>query len=269
MDDTKRAAGLERAFAARLLDVLIRAALILALAVLCYQVFAPFLVLMVWAVILAVSLYPLHQALARKMGGRQGWAATLIALLGIALIVAPAAVLMSSVGDSVQRLVHEVQQNTLKIPPPPAAVADWPLVGEKIHGLWAKAYADMPALITSLQPKIAELAKSALAMVASIGGGILAFIAAFIVGGILMAFGESAGRACRAIFERVVGVERGRQFATLSVATIRAVAQGVIGIAFIQALAVGLCLLAAGIPLAGVLSGVVLVLMTVPSDSAK
>jgi predicted PurR-regulated permease PerM len=260
MDDNNREAGLERAFAARLLDVLIRAALILAMAVLCYQVFAPFLVLMVWAVILAVSLYPLQQALARRMGGRQGWAATLITLLGIALIVAPAAVLMSSVGDSVHRLVHELQQNTLKIPPPPATVADWPLVGEKLHGLWAKAYADMPALITSLQPKIGELAKSALAMVASIGGGILAFIAAFIVGGILMAFGESAGRACRAIFERVVSVERGRQFAALSVATIRAVAQGVIGIAFIQALAVGLCLLAAGIPLAGVLSGVVLVL---------
>src|SRR5687767_9261600 len=35
-----------------LLDVLIRAGLILALAVLCFQVFAPFLHLMVWAVIL-------------------------------------------------------------------------------------------------------------------------------------------------------------------------------------------------------------------------
>jgi hypothetical protein len=46
----------------------------------------------------------------------------------------------------------------------------------------------------------------------------------------------------------------------LSVATIRAVAQGVIGIAFIQAILVGLCLLVAGVPLAGVLAVVVLVL---------
>ncbi len=52
-----------------LLDVLIRAGLILALVVLCYQVFAPFLTLMVWAVILAVALYPLHQYLAGKIGG--------------------------------------------------------------------------------------------------------------------------------------------------------------------------------------------------------
>lgn len=38
-----------------LLDVLIRAGLILALAVLCYQVFAPFLTLMVWALAVAAS----------------------------------------------------------------------------------------------------------------------------------------------------------------------------------------------------------------------
>jgi predicted PurR-regulated permease PerM len=55
-------------------------------------------------------------------------------------------------------------------------------------------------------------------------------------------------------------MERGAQFTVLSVATIRAVAQGVIGIAFIQAILVGLCLLVAGVPLAGVLAVVVLVL---------
>ena len=62
------------------------------------------------------------------------------------------------------------------------------------------------------------------------------------------------------IFGRIAGAERGAAFTTLSTATIRAVAQGVIGIAFIQALVVGLCLLIAGVPLAGVLAGVVLVL---------
>ena len=84
--------------------MLIRAGLILALVMLCYRIFSPFLVLMVWALILAVTLYPLHQALAARMGGRQGWAATLITLLGVALIVAPTAVLLNSVGDSVHRL---------------------------------------------------------------------------------------------------------------------------------------------------------------------
>lgn len=67
---------LDPAASEALLDVLIRAGLILALVLLCYRVFAPFLVLVVWAVILAVALYPLHLALARAMGGRHGLAAT-------------------------------------------------------------------------------------------------------------------------------------------------------------------------------------------------
>jgi len=63
----------EQRLASPLLDVLIRTGLILAMAMLCYQVFAPFLTLMVWAVILAVTLYPLHQALASTIGGSKDW----------------------------------------------------------------------------------------------------------------------------------------------------------------------------------------------------
>ena len=251
----------ERRRSRLLLDVLIRAGLILALVLLCYRVFSPFLVLMVWALILAVTLYPLHQALAARMGGRQGWAATLIILLGVALIVVPTAVLMNSLGDSVHRLIDDVQQNTLQVPPPKPGVAEWPVVGDegaRLSGNWRTT--DLPALVKSLQPKIGDLAKAALAMVAGIGGGILAFVAAFIVAGIMMAFGEAGDRASRSIFARIVGSERGDEFTDLSTATIRAVAQGVIGVAFIQAIIVGLCLLVAGVPLAGVLAVVVLVL---------
>ena len=64
----------------------------------------------------------------------------------------------------------------------------------------------------------------------------------------------------RRLLARIFGYERGDRFTALSVATVRAVAQGVIGIAFIQTILVGLCLLAAGVPLAGVLAVIVLVL---------
>ena len=243
-----------------LLEVLIRAGLILALALLCYQVFAPFLTLMVWALILAVALYPLHQMMADRMGGKQGVAATILVLLGIALLVAPTAVLMSSLGDSVHQLIIDVQENTLTIPAPPDAVATWPVIGERLHAIWSAAHADLPALIKSLQPKIGDLAKAALGFVAGIGGGLLQFLAAFVVAGIIMAFGQAGSRGCLAIFQRVAGAARGAEFAQLATATIRAVAQGVIGVALIQALLVGLCLLLAGVPWAGVLAIVVLVL---------
>jgi len=258
--DDKRAAELPPVGASALLEVLIRAGLIFALAALCFQIFAPFLTLMVWGLILAVTLYPMQEYVAAKMGGRQGLAATLIVILGIALIVAPTAILMSSLGDSVQRLIHDVQSDALVIPAPRESVAGWPVIGERVYALWSQAHADLPALIKSMQPKIGDLAKSALAFVASIGGGLLLFLAALIIAGILMAFGRSGSRASVAISERLAGPARGAEFATLATATIRAVAQGVIGVAFIQAIIVGLCLLVAGVPWAGVLAMIALVL---------
>jgi predicted PurR-regulated permease PerM len=242
------------------LDVLIRAGLILAMALLCYQVLSPFLTLMVWALILAVTLYPLHQALASKIGSKQGLAATLLVVVGIVLIVAPTALLLSSLGDSVQHLINHVRDNTLQIPAPRPGVATWPVVGKKLHAVWSQAHADLPALVQSLQPKIGELARTALGLVASIGGGVLQFLAAFIIAGIIMAFGQASSRGSVAIFERLVGTARGSEFASLATATIRAVAQGVIGVAFIQAIIVGLALLVAGVPWAGVLAVIVLVL---------
>jgi len=257
--DSPGDAAMERSESS-LLEVLIRAGLILALAVLCFQIFAPFLTLMVWAVILAVSLYPLNQWLARKLGGRQGLAATALVLLGVLLIIAPTAALMSSLGDSVQQFVHDVQTNSLKIPSPPGSVAQWPIVGEKVHAYWSQAHDNLPELVHSMQPKIGDVAKAALGFVAGIGVGLLLFLAALIVAGIIMAFGEGASRSTKAIFVRIAGAERGAQYSVLATATIRAVAQGVIGVAFIQAILVGLSLLLAGIPWAGVLSVIVLIL---------
>jgi predicted PurR-regulated permease PerM len=249
----------EKRIAGLLLDVLIRAGLVLALAMLCFQVFSPFLNLMTWALILAVTLYPLHLSLAATIGGRQGLAATLLVLIGVVVAVVPTAALMNSLGDSVQRLIHDVQNNTLEVPPPREGVAEWPLVGKQVYAFWRKAHADLPALVQSMQPKIGNLAKAALAFVASIGGELLKFLASLAVAGIMMAYGEGGARAIRSIFERVAG-DRGGEFVDLSTATIRAVAKGVLGVAFIQAIIVGVCLLIAGIPWAGVLAVIVLVL---------
>jgi predicted PurR-regulated permease PerM len=176
------------------------------------------------------------------------------------LIVTPTAMLMSSLGDSVRHLINGVQDNSLQIPAPRPGVEEWPIFGKKIHDVWSKAHADLPALVQSMQPKIGELAKTALSFVASIGGALLKFIASFIIAGIIMAFGESGSRSSQAISERIVGATRGSEFVKLSTATIRAVAQGVIGVAFIQAIIVGLALLVAGVPWAGALAVIVLVL---------
>ncbi|HVE38536.1 MAG TPA: AI-2E family transporter [Planctomycetota bacterium] len=252
--------GLERRLQARLLDVLIRAGLLAALVLLCYRVFSPFLTLMAWALILAVALYPLQQRLARRLGERQGLASALLIVLAIAVIVVPTALLMNSFGDSVRSGIRGVQQNTLEIPPPKERVRNWPVVGPRVYDLWTQAHSDLPGLVESLQPKIGELARRALALVARIGVDLLLFLASLILAGIIMAYGRAGAGSSVAIFGRLVGSERGEHFAALSTATVRTVAQGVLGVAFIQSMIIGLILLVAGVPGAGILSIVALIL---------
>ena len=242
------------------MDVLIRAVLLGGLAVLCYRVFSPFLTLMVWSIILAVTLYPLHQRLARLVGGRQWLASTILVVAGALAVVVPTALLVNSFADSVRGFIDSVQNNTLQVPAPRAGVEKWPLVGKKINDLWVQAHADLPGLVQRLQPKLSELAGSALAAVARVGGSLLMFMASFIISGIIMAYGESGAGSVHAIFRRAAGSARGEALAKLSTATIRAVALGVIGIAFIQAILIGLALLLAGVPAPGVLALIALVL---------
>lgn len=251
---------LDKRFSLLILDVLIRAGLVLVMVMLCYRVFAPFLSMMLWALILAVALYPIHQRMANRIGNRQGLASIVLIGISVVLIVIPTTALVSSLADSIKELLDRVRENNLQIPAPLPGVADWPFIGDDVYGFWAQAHSNLPAVIASMQPKIGELAKHLLAIVAGLGGKMLLFLVSFVVAGIIMAFGRPGGRATRTIFERVVGTERGGEFAQLATGTIRAVAAGVIGIAGIQALLVGLVLLFAGIPWAGVLSLVVLVL---------
>ena len=88
----------------------------------------------------------------------------------------------------------------------------------------------------------------------------LLFLASFVVANIVMAHGDPVARRGRAAFCRVAGTARGEMLAKLIISTIRAVALGVVGVAAIQALLIGLALLFAGIPVAGVLAIIALVL---------
>ncbi len=63
---------LEKRLSARLLDVFIRAGLVLAMTMLCYKIFAPFLPLMLWALILAVTMYPIHRQSRQEAGWKAG-----------------------------------------------------------------------------------------------------------------------------------------------------------------------------------------------------
>lgn len=250
----------EKRLVARFLDMFIKFGLILALASFCFTVISPFMNMLLWALILAVTLYPLHQRFAARMGNKQGWAATLLVLLGVLLIVVPTIAMISSLGDSVSALITKVTSDSLVIPQPSNRLAAIPIVGEKIYVVWMKAATDLPALVKSYGPQLGEITRQVITILASMSGGLIGFVFSFIVAGIMMAWGASGAASATVIAIRITDERKGPALTKLCTNTIRAVAMGVIGVAFIQALLAGIVMAFAGIPAVGIFFVLALIL---------
>ena len=100
-----------------------------------------------------MTLYPLHQIIARKLGGRQGWAATLLVLSGILLIVVPIFCSASSLANSIVSFVQGMRDNTLVIP---LLRMQWPTPNRPTRTPVRpgnSAATDLPALLQKLQTK--------------------------------------------------------------------------------------------------------------------
>ncbi|MGO4330571.1 AI-2E family transporter [Cupriavidus sp. 2TAF22] len=252
----------EKALSRGLLDVLIRAGMIAVLAIFCFQIFRPFLNLIVWSLILAVTLYPLQISLRRKLGNKDGRTATLIVLVAIGIIMVPTYMLGTTMADSVSHAMDIVKSGKFHIPPPAESVAGWPVVGERLYALWQHAATDLTGLLQKVAPQLKDVSLALLGMLAGLGEGFLIFVFALIIAGIFMAHGEQGSRSAVQIASRIFGPDRGSRIAVLCTATIRAVAQGVVGIAFVQMLLIGVAFVIKGIPAAGLLALAVLLLAT-------
>jgi predicted PurR-regulated permease PerM len=250
----------EKLLSPGLLDVLIRAGLIAVLVIFCYRVFRPFLDLMLWSLILAVTLYPLQKRLKGKLGNNEGRSATLIVLIAIGILMVPIYLLGTSLAESVENALAMVRSGSFHIRPPAESVADWPLVGKPLHAFWLQASTDLTGLAQKFTPQIKELVLTLLGKLAGLGMGLLVFIVALVIAGIFMAYSESGSRSAVEIASRLSGPDKGPRITELCTATIRAVAQGVVGIAFIQMLLIGVAFVLKGIPGAGLLALAVLLI---------
>ena len=243
-----------------LMETLIRVVLIAILVVVCVRVFMPFSHLVLLGIILAISMYPLYVRILRAFGGRRGLSATALVLGTLLLLGVPMFLLGGAVGTQLSELGHSIQsgQLTLKVPDP--KVAEWPVVGKRVYTAWNSAATNMPAFLQENREVIGGYARKALSMAAAGAGAALLFVAAIIVAGVLMTFADAGGKVSQRILVRLTDPVQGPRLQALSIATIRSVATGVVGVAVIQSVLLGMGFLLAGIPGAGVLALLVLFL---------
>lgn len=240
----------DQAFLDRAVEATIRIGLVVIIAAWCFQIIRPFIIPVVWGVIIAVAVYPAYRRFESVLGERRGLSATLITILMLIVLIVPTVMLGGTVVDGAQGLAAEMQAGTLKVPPPAEDVRTWPFVGERLAAFWRKASENLESTLHSIAPQLQAFGKWLLSSAAGAGLGILQFVVAIIIAGVLLAHAGGGGRAARAIGKRLSG-EQGAEFIEVAEATVRSVARGILGVALIQSLLAGIGFMAVGIPGAG------------------
>lgn len=247
-------------FQRRAMEAAIRIGLVVLLMVWCFNILRPFIMPVLWGAIIAVAIYPLFVRFSAAVGGRRKLAATVLTLCGLVLLITPTVMISDSAIENSRALVEQSRAGTLTIPPPPESVQDWPLIGNWFYGTWHLASTNLGELIGDYRPQLTEAGKKVLAALAGAGITILQFIISIIIAGVLLVYAHSSSRALEAVAARLMGVQAGHDFTEMSGATIRSVAQGVLGVAIIQALLAGISLIVMGVPYAGIWTLLVLLL---------
>jgi len=258
MNSTASASNLNQT--RRTLEVAINLGLAAILVYWCFVIMRPFISIVIWGAIIAVALYPLYLKLRTLLGQRGKLAAALMTLIVLAVLITPIVMLSESLIASALSWADALQSGVARVPPPSPGVQEWPLVGESLYSAWLLASQNLSAALEQYGSQFEGLRNSLLATAAGVGAGTLQMIFSIIISGLFLANAGPAGGAVSMILKRITGEQRGQRLASMSEATVRSVAQGVLGVALIQSVLAAVGLIAAGVPAAGLWTLIILVL---------
>ena len=227
----------------------------------------PFLTILVWSAIIAVALYPIFEWLSVKFFGHRALAATVITLCSLVIMLGPATWLGLSLADSARMLSDRLSDGTIAIPAPPESVKSWPVIGTNAYEIWQLASTNFREMLVQAAPHLKPLGAGVLAVAGSVGINLLKFILATIISGFLFIPGPRLVHSVKNLVQHLAA-KRGQMFVDVTGATIRNVSRGVIGIAVVQALLAGIGLIIGGVPAAGLISFVVLLLAIIQIGAA-
>jgi len=244
------------------LEIMVKATVLGVVLYYALSIINPFIIPVLWGIIIAVTLAPLISSLEKRFKGKRTLTVTLITIAAISALVAPAYLLSESAIDSSEKLVHELKSGTLSVPAPSENVKSWPIVGDKVYTYWNDFALDLEDTLIKLKPQVSVLAGKIASALGSAFMGILQFVVSLIIAAVFLTKSEMSVQAYYAISRRLVG-EKGVEWANLSALTIRSVVQGVVGIAIIQSFLSLLGFVAIDVPFSWLWAFVVLFLAIV------
>jgi predicted PurR-regulated permease PerM len=240
------------------LDIAVRLAIVAIIVLSCFGIFRPFMMPVVWAIIIAVALHPLFVKLTKLVGGRSKLAGVLFILISLAAILIPTVYLMDSLVEGTVTVGKELRDGTFEIRRPSESVKSWPVIGPKVYDWAMLANENLKAAAVQIQPQLEKLGDFLISSFTALGASVLFSIIALIIAGIFLMNAAGAGRMARVIGRRLGG-EMGVDMVNTAGATIQSVVKGVILISLIQGLLAGIGMVVAHVPAAGLWAVLVVV----------
>jgi predicted PurR-regulated permease PerM len=241
-----------------LYDTIIKLLILFAIIAWCLMIMSPFFNIILWTLVLAMAMYPLHKSLSEKLGGKTKLASFLIVFVFMAIVIIPSLFLIGSLTKEVRELKANYANGTLTIPPPDEKVREWPVIGDQLYNTWQAASVNLKDTIVQYKDQLTGvMSKLAKGIMGSLSA-VVQILAAFLLAGILLVF-KKAPESVGTLF-RKLGGEKGDVYREIILKTVSNVVKGILGVALILALLHGVLFALAGIPFAGLLAVLVFVL---------
>ena len=232
------------------IEIAVNLGLIIFILIWALMILKPFLALVIWGAIIAVASYTPFLKLQSIFKGSKKLAVIAFTVIGLSVVIIPTSMFSESLIKSSINLAHHIAEGTVDIPPPSENVKEWPVIGKRVHTAWSKAANNFTLFVNDNAHQVKEISAIFLTKAAGVGLGILSLVFAILIAAAFLSNAEVAAMSMQRLFRRLAG-EQGDKLLDLSAATIRSVATGVLGIAFIQAMLGGLGMVVVGVPGAG------------------
>jgi predicted PurR-regulated permease PerM len=228
----------------------------------CFDILKPFVLILIWAIVIAIAVYPVHKFFIKFFRGRSILAVVVLTLLLLSIIIVPSGLIIYSLYEGINHFRELFNAGEPLIPPPGGTTANWPTITKPIVDIWQLASDNLHEAVVKYSDQIKEYGTILLIALAGISKGILSFIVSIIIAGFLLIYADSSAVVTKKIFTKLVG-ENSDNFTEITVLTIRNVVKGILGVAVIQTTMAGLGFFIAGVPFAGLWTILCLILAIV------
>lgn len=246
----------------KIVDILIRLGVLFLLITWCFDILNPFKLIMIWAFVIAIAIYPVYLSFVKILYGKRIVTIVLLILFMLSVIIVPSFLVTKSLFEGVNHVREVYEKGEHLIPPPGKNTANWPVFTKPIIDIWQSASDNLQKTILLYSKELTAAGRWTLAAFADIGKGILQFNVSIIIAGIFLAYSKTMKEVSKKVFTKLAG-ENGENYSLLTAMTIRNVVKGFLGVALIQTTMASLGFFIAGVPFAGLWTVICLVLAVI------